>query len=194
MPSIRYLFRVSIPRETKRAVICTAIRQLRKLEFFYHGGFRTVEPYALGVVLKGDADNESLICYQTDGFNDLKEVAGWKLYRMSEMEDIEILKESFKGDRPGYEPDTLQMRSIVCCVRLKKKMAPVVQIPVITYLPHNEVMTKFRYSHPVLTPALRTEIFPDALLAKPFSQPVIRPAITPPTQILDIRTLVEEMH
>jgi hypothetical protein len=188
------MFRVSIPRETKRAVICTAIKQLRTLEFFYHGGFRTVEPYALGLVIKGDADNESLVCYQTEGFNDLHEVSGWKLYRMSEMEDMEILKETFKGDRPGYDPDTLQMRTVICCVRLKKKLAPEIKLPVITYIPHNEVMAKFRYSHPAFTPALRTEVFPDPLLAKPFSKPIIRPTMAPPpTQILDIRTLVEEM-
>ncbi len=195
MPSLRNMLRVGIPRETKRAVICTAIKQLRTLEFDYHGGYRTVEPFALGIVLKGDADNESLICYQTDGFSDLREVVGWKLYRISEMEDLTIRKENFPGDRPGYDPDTLEMRTVICCVRLVKKPAPVPKVKplaMITYLPHNEVMMRFRYAHPMPISKLYTAVWPDPLMVRPFSER-IRSTIWPETQVLDTRYLVSQM-
>ena len=63
--SIKRVLRMSATRDNKRLTICSAIKQLRTVEFYYHGGYRTVEPFALGIVMKGEADNESLLCYQT---------------------------------------------------------------------------------------------------------------------------------
>jgi hypothetical protein len=123
------MLKVGIDRETRRAVICTAIKQMRTMEFYYHGGYRTVEPFALGIVLQGDADNESLICWQTGGFSDLREVVGWKLYRESEMEDMEVRTEKFTGERPGYDPDNIGMWQVICCVRPVKKAEEVVEPP-----------------------------------------------------------------
>jgi hypothetical protein len=47
----------------------------------------------------------------------LLEVVGWKLYRVSDMEDLEVMKEHFTGDRPGYDPEKLEMVTVICCVR-----------------------------------------------------------------------------
>ena len=66
--------------------------------------------------MSGEADNESLLCYQVGGYSELREVVGWKLYRASEMEDIGITAEHFTGDRPGYNPDDVDMATIYCCV------------------------------------------------------------------------------
>jgi hypothetical protein len=163
---------ITMTRETKRAVVCTAIKQLRTLEFFYHGGYRTVEPFALGIVLnKRDADNESLVNWQTEGVSDLlRETAGWKLYRLSEMEDLEILPEKFTGERPNYDPDDIAMDKVICCVRLKRLPGDVKVGTVIKYLDHNEVMSRFRYAHPGHLKAIRTAVWPEPLMVRYFEK------------------------
>jgi hypothetical protein len=167
------------------------MKQLHPVEFLYRGGYRTVEPFALGVVFKGDTDNQSLVCYQTGGYSELRQVAGWKLYRLNDIEDIVILKDAFPGDRPGYDPDNLQVTEVICCVRLKKAVVPEPKLPIMEYLSHNEVMTRFRYAHPALIPALCTEIWPEPLMVRPFSER-IRATIVPQKQVLDIRALVDQ--
>jgi hypothetical protein len=198
LPSIRKIIKVSIPRETKRAVVCTAIKQLRTLEFYYHGGYRTVEPFALGVVIKkGDIDNESLACWQTEGFSDFHETTGWKLYRLSEMEDLEILQVKFTGERPNYDPDAIEMDKVICCVRLKPSPVTatgpeVKQQTVIIYLNHNEVMSRFRYAHPMPIPELHTAIWPDPLMVRPFSKR-IRSTIWNVAPVLETNYIVSQM-
>lgn len=122
--SIKRVLKISTMRDERQLVICSAIRQLRTIEFYYRGGIRTVEPFALGIVMSDRADNLSLLCYQTGGFSELMEVIGWKLYRVSEMEDLEVMREKFKGNRPGYAPDGLQMSQVICCV---KPVAPTIE-------------------------------------------------------------------
>jgi len=191
LPSLKKMLKIGITREEKRTVICSAIRQLRALEFYYHGGYRTVEPFALGIVIPGDADNESLICYQTGGFSELLEVVGWKLYRESEMEDIVILNDEFTGERPNYDPDNIGMWQVICCVRPVRTRQPVieeppvitiesspipnytpspeVQQPIVRYLTHNELMERFRFAHPMPIPELYTTLWPEPL-AIPFTE------------------------
>lgn len=180
--------RVNIPRETKRAVVCTAIKQLRTMEFYYHGGYRTVEPFALGIVLnKRDADNESLVCWQTEGFSDFRETVGWKLYRLSDMEDMEILKDKFTGERPNYDPDQIEMDKVICCVRLKPATTPeTTPQTVLQYIPHNEAMARFRYAHPMHIKLLQTAVWPEPLLVRPFSKR-IKSSIWPIDTSLEIR-------
>jgi hypothetical protein len=208
MRSLKKMLNIRTAREDKRDAICLAIKELRVIEFYYHGGYRTVEPFALGITLKSPADNESLICYQTDGFTDLREVVGWKLYRESEMEDIEVLNDTFTGDRPGYDPDHLDLDKIICYVRLMVKMelvdtapppkkltiesSPIyippkpVMPPVVRYLTHNELMERFRYAHPESIPALDTALWPKPLVL-PYPEPV-KSRIWPPNPVLDINT------
>ena len=189
MPSLKKMLKIGVPREEKRATICNAVHQLRAIEFYYHGGYRTVEPFALGIVLPGDADNESLICWQTGGFSEMLEVVGWKLYRESEMEDIVILKDDFNGERPNYDPDNIGMVEVICCVRPRRREtvvtpAPVLTIesspippepppavtrPVVRYLTHNELMERFRFAHPIPIPELSTTLWPEPL-SVPFAK------------------------
>ena len=209
MRTVRQMLNIATARDKKRSTICSAIRQMRTIEFYYHGGYRTVEPFALGIVMEGDADNESLICYQTDGYSELLEVVGWKLYRESEIEDMVILRENFTGDRPGYDPDEVGMSRIICCVKPVKiageavapppKVEPLVAEeaptvvetppvpetipqPVIRYITHNELMERFRYAHPMPIPELYTTLWPEPLTI-PFPERV-EPKIWPTTPVL----------
>jgi hypothetical protein len=180
--NIKGLLNITTKREKTRATICSAIGSRRVIEFYYHGGYRTVEPFCLGVVRSGEADNESLICYQTGGLSELKEAVGWKLYRASEMEDIEITRERFNGDRPGYDPANIDMTTVYCWVtpvkeaedRAKEapKKAPlpekVTPLPVDMtprqtagkILNHNQLMKRFRFTHPAPITELYTNVSP----------------------------------
>lgn len=167
--AVRRFLNIETSREKKRELICGAVRGRRPIEFYYHGGYRTVEPFCLGIVLEGEADNESLLCFQTGGYSELREAVGWKLYRESEMEDIQLLNDQFDGDRPGYDPDQIAMAVIFCRVQPVKPavgeadlagasamvrevlgaageatLAESEPVP----LTHNELMALFRSIHP----------------------------------------------
>ncbi len=164
-------------RGKNRGTLWASIQARRVIEFYYHGGYRTVEPYALGVTRHGHADNESLFCYQLSGFSDLNDAAGWKLYRISEMEEIKVSREQFSGDRPGYDPEDIRMVEVFCCVQPEKTAIkevkeipeppetepPPVYIaprpPAPESLAHNELMRQFRLTHPLPIPELETYIF-----------------------------------
>lgn len=196
MRSIKDWLNITTKREKIRATICSAIKSRRIIEFYYHGGYRTVEPFCLGMVISGGVDNESLVCYQTGGFSELREVVGWKLYRASEMEDIEISNEQFGGDRPGYDPNDLDMAVVRCYVTPVKtapKAAVVptnveLQEPEPRNLTHNELMRRFRFTHPVPIPELYTRVLPDPP-AQPLSERV-ESKFTPLTQLFGQHYLV----
>ena len=175
MRGIRGLLNITGAREKTRAAICSAIKSQRIIEFYYHGGYRTVEPFCLGLVMSGEPENESLLCYQLGGYSELREVVGWKLYRASEMEDISISKEQFEGDRPGYDPDDIDMAEIYCCVRLDPNLVRIARVApeakaVTGLLTHNELMRRFRFAHPLTVPELYSLFFPDPLHS-PFPEP-----------------------
>jgi len=187
--NLRELLNITTKKEEIRTALCSAIRSRRIIEFYYHGGYRTVEPFCLGVVISGGADNESLVCYQIGGFSELREVVGWKLYRASEMEDMEISNEQFSGDRPGYDPNEIDMAVIRCYVTPVKaapKAAAVpnnveLQEPEPENLTHNELMRRFRFTHPVPIPELYTRI-----LSGPPAEPLperVESKFTPLTQL-----------
>lgn len=179
MRTIREMLNISRKIKRIRGTLWASIQARRIIEFYYHGGYRTVEPFALGIVMYGDADNESLLCYQMSGYSDLNEAAGWKLYRTSDMEDIEVKREQFSGDRPGYDPDKIDMVKIYYCITPVKKTEneirvtpkeepkvklaplPAYELPrelVIRYLTHNELMRRFRFTHPSPIPEIYTNI------------------------------------
>lgn len=166
-----------IPRARKRirASLCSAIKTRRVIEFYYHGGFRAAEPFCLGVTVSGEADNESLLCYQVGGYSEFGNPVGWKLYRASEIEDLEATNERFSGDRPGYDPDNLEMLTIYGCVSLdtndEVRVEPVPEVEgkipshetprkqTAVFLRHNELMRRFCFTHPSPLPELDTKIF-----------------------------------
>ena len=161
------------------AAICSAIKSRRVTEFYYHGGFRSVEPFCLGVIMPSQADNESLLCYQVGGYSEYGNTVGWKLYRASEISDLEITHEEFSGDRAGYDPDNPKVTTIYCRVtkgtggevRAEEPVVPVPKIErkipryeiprkqTIVFLTHNELMRRFRLTHPIPLPELYTNVF-----------------------------------
>ena len=85
--ALRELLNIDRARQRTRAALCSAIKTRRIIEFYYHGGYRKAEPFCLGVVMAGEADNESLLCYQTGGYSEYGNLVGWKLFRSSEISD-----------------------------------------------------------------------------------------------------------
>ena len=101
-----------------RTMICSAISSRQLIELYYHGGFRLVEPFCLGVLMLGDADNESLLCYQVSGHSEFGDTAGWKLFRFSEISNLKASDRIFTGVRSGYDSNKLVMATIYCCVSM----------------------------------------------------------------------------
>ena len=150
-----------------RTAICSAISSRQLIEFRYHGGTHLVEPFCLGVVMSGDADNESLLCYQISGYSEFGEAVGWKLFRYSEISNMEATSEHFTGIRPGYDPDNLGMMTIHCSISMNtvdgsepEKAERLAQNDTteslsddkrqtcaVLPLTHNECMRRFRLSH-----------------------------------------------
>ncbi|MBA7665637.1 hypothetical protein ES703_73711 [subsurface metagenome] len=95
-----------------RATICLAIATRRVIRFYYHGGFRVVEPYRYGVILS----DAILRCYQFDGYGEFDDPVGWKLFRASEIHDLTLADEHFTGDRPRYHPNQSLMDPVYCQV------------------------------------------------------------------------------
>ena len=177
MRRLRELLQLDKARERTRATLCAAMEKRRVIEFSYHGGYRTVEPFCLGIVRSGDADNESLLCYQTGGFSDLRESVGWKLYRASEIRDIEQTGDTFTGNRPCYAPDDIGMESIYCrvipvmpAVPEAEPVSAAAAVPAPRRFDHNELMRRFRFGHPAPVPELYTHVFLDPLHS-PFPEP-----------------------
>lgn len=198
---INQVIKFSRAGDEKKSLINSAIRQQRPIEFYYMHGYRTVEPFAFECVLTDQQDNLSLLCWQTAGFSDLNETVGWKFYRVSDMEDVEIQAEHFSGIRPGYEPENLEMVQVLCCVPLIVKdeepipappaelklpetspIAPYVPLPppplpaqarrIPRVLSHNQLMERFRNAHPQPLPELEGLVWQEPLTV-PFQESAV---------------------
>jgi hypothetical protein len=174
LQAIREFLHITKARDRTRAAVCAAVKSRRVIEFDYHGVFRTVEPFCLGVIMPGEADNESLLCYQIGGHSEYGESVGWKLFRASEIKNLEITGEEFSADRPGYDPNNLEMTTTYCCVSLgqnneSQQQESVASMPEIakeilpykipqkqaaSFSTHNELMRRFRFAHHVRLPEL----------------------------------------
>ena len=91
-------------------LIADAITNRRVLVLHYNGHRRIVEPHMLGTTSAG---NVALSAYQTAGGSRSGEVPGWKLMRLSEIHQPAEEGNSFSGARPGYNPNTKTMTSIL---------------------------------------------------------------------------------
>jgi hypothetical protein len=173
MRNIKDILNISAKREKTRGTLWAAVQARRIVEFFYHGSHHAVEPFALGITRQGKADNESIICYQLGSYSDIHDVEGWKLYRIAEIDKLKVSPEQFTGDRPGYDPDNIDMVEVYCCVQppktatdktMKIRPPPEVKTPPVYPAPrsppprgsmtHNELMRQFRFTHPASLPEL----------------------------------------
>jgi hypothetical protein len=95
------------------AKICEAIDSQRILKFRYKGHKRVVEPFCHGRSQKG---KETLRAYQVKGGSTSGRVPDWKFFTVAKMQGIEIKDEEFEGNRPRYNPNDKDMRSMCCNV------------------------------------------------------------------------------
>lgn len=87
--------------------ICDAIRDRRILEFRYKGGWRSVEPHALGY---GPKDKLTLCAWQVAGGSG----ADWRDFHVDQISDLVASNEFFDDVRPGFNPGDRTHKSIVC--------------------------------------------------------------------------------
>lgn len=93
------------------AIICDAIRGRRLLRFVYEGYERIVEPHLHGI---NSANHEMLSAYLVGGWSATETEPGWRNYLVREMHDVQALAEPFEGSRPGFNPDSAQVRQVFC--------------------------------------------------------------------------------
>jgi predicted DNA-binding transcriptional regulator YafY len=89
----------SLRRPNSPSSIGDAIRERRRLSFSYGGHSRVVEPHIHGVDSTGRV---ALSGYQVRGGSQAGEPVGWKHFRLDDMRRLEVLEETFRGPRPGY--------------------------------------------------------------------------------------------
>ena len=180
---LEHLLHMDAHSEQNRGNLWAAIHARRIIEFDNLGNHHIVEPFALGITLLGNPNNEAIICYKIGGSEDVSQI-GWRLYRTHDIHNLKIHEKQFSGERPGYDPDKIAMQKVFICVRLPKpeKKPAVVQspprieplvIPVSAPPPplshtsprpiapkpapltHNVLMHQFRMTHPSHTTALK---------------------------------------
>lgn len=78
--------------------ISRAIKSQKRLEIFYRGTKRVIEPHAFGL---DKNDGLKLRAYQIDGHSESGNPEGWKLFKCEEIKDITELTDDFQV-RPGY--------------------------------------------------------------------------------------------
>ncbi|MDT0676983.1 hypothetical protein [Autumnicola musiva] len=80
--------------------VIKAIENRNLLKFTYHEHYRLVEPHRYGRFKNG---NENLLAYQTEGTGENPEIPGWKMFKVAEIENLNVLDMKFTSKRPGYE-------------------------------------------------------------------------------------------
>jgi hypothetical protein len=94
------------------ATICQAIKERRLLELRYHEHTRTVAPHVYGLDTTGD---ELLSGYQVWGGSEGGEAAGWKSFKVREIENVQLTTRKF-GPRPEYRHGDRALAEIYCQV------------------------------------------------------------------------------
>jgi hypothetical protein len=96
-----------------RSQICDALNRRRLLRFLYkdHPTHTTVEPYTYG---KNKAGHFTLSAWLVSGETHDPKPPLWRLYREDEMHAVEVLKDEFAKDRPGYKPSDSRFAVILC--------------------------------------------------------------------------------
>jgi hypothetical protein len=90
-------------------LIKNAIEQQQLIRFYYDGGVRVVEPFCYGL---SKARHKVLRGYQVGGYSKSGVPVGWRLYKISEMNNIALADERFEIIRPGYNPNDSGMIQI----------------------------------------------------------------------------------
>ncbi len=91
------------------AVIRTALRERRLLEFTYHDHIRRVEPHALGQ-LRDDA--RVLLAWQVAGGSRSEPPPGWRSFLLTDIKELKVAAEQFTP-RADYRPEKTKLRAIL---------------------------------------------------------------------------------
>jgi hypothetical protein len=156
--SIKDWLNIGTRRKRNRGTLWASVQARRVIEIKYRGSKRSIEPFALGITRYGNPANESLFCYQARNYLNPNEPAGWRRFQTSDIRDIIVSAEQFEGDRPGYDPDHIDMVKVFCCVRPERPAAEKVKKtrdpppvstppPGLQSLSHNDKMRRFRDTH-----------------------------------------------
>lgn len=110
----RHILDGSSDPESMDAMIRSAIKEKRMLEFCYKGSFRVVEPHVYGN--KGGEDG--IMAYQVRGESSSGKPEGWKRMYLKDVTGIKILDEKFPGRRPTKNHSEWDV--IYCIVDVQK--------------------------------------------------------------------------
>lgn len=105
------LYQIKAKKTITKTTICSAISSKQVVQFYYHGGFRLVEPCCYGLLSDG---NEALLCYQVSGYSEFGDPIGWKLFRSSEISRLEVTSEHFTFIKSGYASRYCALTTICC--------------------------------------------------------------------------------
>jgi len=89
------------------ALICTAIREKRRLSFRYHDRARVAEPQCYGIGARG---SELLRVHLIEGVSDQRE----PLFTVAKMAGLALLDETFTRPGPNYKKNDSAMKVIFC--------------------------------------------------------------------------------
>lgn len=90
-------------------IVKQAIENRNLLEFTYQNQLRIVEPYTYGTNNRG---KELLSAYQIAKETNASDRLGWKIFILDEINDLRILKNSFKAIRTEHNLDDLKMSCV----------------------------------------------------------------------------------
>src|ERR1700733_11289593 len=94
-----------------RQVFLDSINNKQCIEIVYHGFSRVVEPHTFGNTTAG---NDAIRAWQVRGGSVSNEPVGWKLFRLDEMPDVQLLNEAAQAPRQGYKRGDKGMQIIYC--------------------------------------------------------------------------------
>lgn len=93
-----------------RSLLTEAIKQQKLVEFLYDDNiWRKAEPHTIGLNLAG---NFALSAFRTKKNGHPFEQPDWRTYLDSKIVDMKISTETFKGPRPGFNPNPKTFRRV----------------------------------------------------------------------------------
>lgn len=87
-----------------------SIEAKKALRIVYHGEERLVEVHAIGLSTKG---NPCVRVYQVVGGSVFSDTSGWKMLKISDIEQFEETDNEALTPRPGFNPGDRGMRTII---------------------------------------------------------------------------------
>lgn len=106
-------------REALTIEISKAVQKKQLIRFYYvdeysnFKGYRTVEPYLIGIH-KQSKNTNLRAWFLPDSTQILIEKPDWKMYVIDWISKLELLNETYSHTRAGYNPNDKMMKTIIC--------------------------------------------------------------------------------